>query len=172
MLLGSCLIQCDVRPGNKRLSSLPLLKSGAATVLNWCSDQRGIWAEGPAAPSNTTILGTPGCCSCLSWLTTSPFDPSHEPWRAPRCSRRKHKYKKCMRSQKHRGYTHKHRMLVRGRTHTYSHTAGFNEWFSEAQHMHLNQKGKGDFIGHRWRRQRKHMRTLVSIHHPGDGHSN
>ncbi len=65
----------------------------SSTVLNWCSDQRGIWAEGPAAPSNTVILGTPGCCSCLSWLTTSPFDPSHEPWRVPRWSRRKHKNK-------------------------------------------------------------------------------
>lgn len=77
----------------------------SSMVLNWCSDQREreIWAEHPAAPSNTITSGMLGCCSCPSWLMTSPFDPPpHESWQAPGYSKRKHKYKKkCIASQEH-----------------------------------------------------------------------
>lgn len=75
----------------------------SSTVLNWCSDQRVLWTEEPAAPSNIVILGMPGCCSCLSWLMTSPFDPSHESWQAPQQRRLKHKYKVQAHTQKHEG---------------------------------------------------------------------
>lgn len=112
MLLGSRLIVwCKARE-QKVVFLASCWGAESTTVLNWRSDQSGIWAEGPAAPSNASILGTPGCCTCLSWLTTSPFDPSHEPWQVPRWSRRKHKHKV------HTLTT----WLVCWSTHTYSHS--------------------------------------------------
>lgn len=63
----------------------------SSTALNWCSDQRGIRAKEPAAPGNTVIQGMPRCCSRLSWLMTSPFDPSRGSWQVPWWSRHKRK---------------------------------------------------------------------------------
>lgn len=54
MLLGSCLVVWCKGQGTK--GCLPCLCWGV--ILNWCSDQRGIRAEGPAASSNAVIQGT------------------------------------------------------------------------------------------------------------------
>lgn len=51
MLLGLCLVECDVKPGNKRLSSLRLLKSGAARFLIGAQIREGSGLRNPQLPA-------------------------------------------------------------------------------------------------------------------------
>lgn len=51
MLRGPCLIECDVRPGNKRLSSLPLPRSGAALFLIGALIREGSGLRDPQLPA-------------------------------------------------------------------------------------------------------------------------
>ncbi|CAB1430332.1 unnamed protein product [Pleuronectes platessa] len=60
VLPGSCLAECDVSPGNKRLSSLPLPGSGAAQLLIGALIREGSGPRDPRLPGSTVILGPPG----------------------------------------------------------------------------------------------------------------
>lgn len=160
MLLGYRLILwCKAR--EQKVVFLASAEEWSSTVLNWGSDQRGIWAEGPVAPSNTIIPGTPGCCSCLSWLTTSSFDPSHESWQVPRWSRHKHKSKvhtltKACRHTQNVLYVggHIHTAMQLGLMRTILKTTQSTSsiWIKRE--------------AHRWWHKRKDMHTLVYINHP------
>lgn len=60
MLLGSRLKESDVRPGNKRLSALPLLRSEAARFLIGALIREGSGLWDPQLPATPSFWGREG----------------------------------------------------------------------------------------------------------------
>lgn len=134
---------CDVRA---REQKVVFPASAEEWFLIGALIREGSGLRDPQLPATPSSREQPGCCSCLSWLTTSPFDPSHGSWQAPRRSRRKHKYK-VHTLTKACGHT-QHRVPVCGSAHTVM-QLGFNEWFSEeeaGQQLCLNQKKRATLL--------------------------
>lgn len=121
MLLGPLFRREWSKAREQKVVFPVLAEDWSSSAPNWCSDQRGLWAEEPAAPSNTVILGMPGCNSCPSWLMTSSFDPL--PWVLTSTSVEQEHTQKLLGMH----------IILQSCTSEYtcSHGAEFNEWFSE-----------------------------------------